>query len=39
MILHHRGAVEMARKHLAAGTDPETRKLAQDAVPARSGGS
>ncbi|MFC3896968.1 DUF305 domain-containing protein [Lentzea rhizosphaerae] len=32
MILHHRGAVEMARKHLAAGTDPETRKLAQDVV-------
>ncbi|MCG8925366.1 DUF305 domain-containing protein [Lentzea sp. CC55] len=32
MIQHHRGAVEMARKHLTAGTDPETRKLAQDVV-------
>ncbi|WP_434449642.1 DUF305 domain-containing protein [Lentzea sp. E54] len=32
MIQHHRGAVEMARKHLSAGTDPETRKLAQDVV-------
>ncbi|GGU25743.1 DUF305 domain-containing protein [Lentzea flava] len=32
MIQHHRGAVEMARKHLAAGTDPETRKLAQDVI-------
>ncbi|MDX8032803.1 DUF305 domain-containing protein [Lentzea sp. BCCO 10_0856] len=32
MIQHHRGAVEMAQKHLSAGTDPETRKLAQDIV-------
>jgi uncharacterized protein (DUF305 family) len=32
MIQHHRGAVEMARKHLSAGTDPSTRKLAQDVV-------
>jgi uncharacterized protein (DUF305 family) len=32
MIQHHRGAVDMAQKHLAAGTDPETRKLAQDVV-------
>ncbi|GGN16757.1 hypothetical protein GCM10011609_67040 [Lentzea pudingi] len=32
MIQHHRGAVEMAQKHLGAGTDPETRKLAQDVV-------
>lgn len=32
MIQHHRGAVEMARKHLDQGTDPETRKLAQDVV-------
>ncbi|MFD4674477.1 DUF305 domain-containing protein [Lentzea sp. NPDC058450] len=32
MIQHHRGAVDMARKHLSAGTDPETRKLAQDVV-------
>ncbi|WP_223165322.1 DUF305 domain-containing protein [Lentzea indica] len=32
MIQHHRGAVEMAHKYLAAGTDPETRKLAQDVV-------
>ncbi|WP_329794082.1 DUF305 domain-containing protein [Lentzea sp. DG1S-22] len=32
MIQHHRGAVEMARRHLTAGTDPETRKLAQDVV-------
>lgn len=32
MIQHHRGAVEMAQKHLSAGTDPETRKLAQDVV-------
>ncbi|WP_394622105.1 DUF305 domain-containing protein [Lentzea sp. JNUCC 0626] len=32
MIQHHRGAVDMARKHLTAGTDPETRKLAQDVV-------
>jgi uncharacterized protein (DUF305 family) len=32
MIQHHRGAVEMARKHLSAGTDPETRKLAQDVI-------
>ncbi|GLY48821.1 DUF305 domain-containing protein [Lentzea sp. NBRC 102530] len=32
MIQHHRGAVDMARKHLDAGTDPETRKLAQDVV-------
>jgi uncharacterized protein (DUF305 family) len=30
MIQHHRGAVEMAQKHLSAGTDPEARKLAQD---------
>ncbi|MET9227371.1 DUF305 domain-containing protein [Lentzea sp. NPDC003310] len=32
MIQHHRGAVDMAQKHLSAGTDPETRKLAQDVV-------
>jgi uncharacterized protein (DUF305 family) len=32
MIQHHRGAVEMARKHLSSGTDPETRKLAQDVI-------
>lgn len=32
MIQHHRGAVEMAQKHLGAGTDPETRKLAQEVV-------
>ncbi|MFD5829753.1 DUF305 domain-containing protein [Lentzea sp. NPDC060358] len=32
MIQHHRGAVDMARKHLSAGTDPEARKLAQDVV-------
>lgn len=32
MIQHHRGAVEMAQKHLDAGTDPEARKLAQDVV-------
>ena len=32
MIQHHRGAVEMARKHLSSGTDPEARKLAQDVV-------
>jgi uncharacterized protein (DUF305 family) len=32
MIQHHRGAVDMAQKHLTAGTDPETRKLAQDVV-------
>ena len=32
MIQHHRGAVEMAQKHLSAGTDPEARKLAQDVV-------
>jgi uncharacterized protein (DUF305 family) len=32
MIQHHRGAVDMARKHLSAGTDPETRKLAQEVV-------
>jgi uncharacterized protein (DUF305 family) len=32
MIQHHRGAVDMAREHLSAGTDPETRKLAQDVV-------
>ncbi|MFD9698509.1 DUF305 domain-containing protein [Lentzea sp. NPDC059081] len=32
MIQHHRGAVDMARTHLSAGTDPEARKLAQDVV-------
>lgn len=32
MIQHHRGAVEKARKHLDAGTDPSTRKLAQDVI-------
>ena len=32
MIQHHRGAVEMAQKHLTAGTDPEARKLAQDVI-------
>ncbi|WP_218148306.1 DUF305 domain-containing protein [Lentzea xinjiangensis] len=32
MIQHHRGAVEMAREHLSAGTDPETRELAQEVV-------
>lgn len=32
MIQHHRGAVKMAREHLDAGTDPETRGLARDVV-------
>lgn len=32
MIQHHRGAVEMARKHLDQGTDPSARKLAQDVI-------
>ncbi|MET9626749.1 DUF305 domain-containing protein [Lentzea sp. NPDC006480] len=32
MILHHRGAVEMAKKHLSAGTDPGARTLAQDVI-------
>jgi uncharacterized protein (DUF305 family) len=35
MIQHHRGAVEMAREHLDAGTDPSTRKLAQDVIAAQ----
>ncbi|MEU7480839.1 DUF305 domain-containing protein [Lentzea sp. NPDC042327] len=35
MIQHHRGAVEMARKHLDAGTDPGARSLAQDVVAAQ----
>lgn len=35
MIQHHRGAVEMARKHLEQGTDPAARKLAQDVVAAQ----
>ncbi|WP_198680777.1 DUF305 domain-containing protein [Lentzea terrae] len=32
MIQHHRGAVEMARKHLSSGTDPAARTLAQDVI-------
>ncbi|MEV6238029.1 DUF305 domain-containing protein [Lentzea sp. NPDC051838] len=32
MIQHHRGAVEMAQKHLTAGTDPAARTLAQDVI-------
>ncbi len=35
MIQHHRGAVDMARKHLDQGTDPSTRKLAQDVIAAQ----
>lgn len=36
MIQHHRGAVEMAQKHLSAGTDPATRQLAQEVVAVQS---
>jgi uncharacterized protein (DUF305 family) len=32
MILHHRGAVEMARTHLSSGTDPAARTLAQEVI-------
>lgn len=32
MIQHHRGALEMARKHLSSGTDPSARTLAQDVI-------
>jgi uncharacterized protein (DUF305 family) len=32
MIQHHRGAVEMAQKHLSAGTDPSARELARDVI-------
>jgi len=32
MIQHHRGAVDMAQKHLSAGTDPAARTLARDVI-------
>jgi len=35
MIVHHRGAVEMAGTELAQGADPEARKLAQRIIDAQ----
>lgn len=32
MIAHHEGAVEMARLELLHGTDPATRRLAEDII-------
>ena len=37
MIAHHQGAIDMAKVILGFGTDPETRKLAQDVMTAQQG--
>ena len=36
MIAHHEGAVEMARLELTHGTDPATRRLADDIIASQS---
>ena len=36
MIAHHEGAVEMARLELTHGTDPATRRLAEDIIASQS---
>jgi uncharacterized protein (DUF305 family) len=35
MIPHHQGAIDMAKIELAFGSDPETRKLAEDIIKAQ----
>jgi uncharacterized protein (DUF305 family) len=35
MIVHHQGAIDMARTQLEFGTDPDMRKLAEDVIAAQ----